>query len=108
MNPLIDIAMCGIHIVNGAFKTGAESTSWDLKGVLKGSYQLLHDTPARRDDYTSINGSGTYPLSFCATRWIKDKTVADCLEIWEKCGLRHKTQGKLWEEKSIISGENSN
>ena len=41
---LIDIGSCGIHIMHGAFKTGAESTSWDIKSVLKGSYQILHDT----------------------------------------------------------------
>ena len=26
LNPLIDIGTCGLHIVHGAFKTGAEST----------------------------------------------------------------------------------
>ena len=36
LNPLIDIGTCGLHIVHGAFKTRAESTSWDRKGVLKG------------------------------------------------------------------------
>ena len=36
LNPLIDIGTCGLHIVHGAFKTIAESTSWDRKGVLKG------------------------------------------------------------------------
>ena len=84
LNPLIAIGSCGIHIMHGAFKTGAESTSWDVKSVLKGSYQILHDTPARRDDYTSITGSETFPLSFCATRWIEDRAVADRLiELWD-------------------------
>ena len=86
LNPLIDetsIVVASI-IMHGAFKTGAESTSWDIKSVLKGSYQILHDTPTRRDDYTSITVSETFPLSFCATRWIEDRAVADRLiELWD-------------------------
>ena len=61
INPLIDICSSGLHIIHGAFKTGSESTSF------KGLYILL------QDDYSSITGSNTYHLSFCATRWIEDK-----------------------------------
>ena len=38
LNPLIGIGTCGLYIVHGAFKTGAELTSWDLKGVLNETY----------------------------------------------------------------------
>ena len=49
-----------MHIIHRAFKTGAESTNWALKKALKGAFTLLHDSPARRDDYVSPTGSNTY------------------------------------------------
>ena len=65
---LITIETCSSLIVNGAFKNGEEPT-WKIKKILKGMCQLLHDSPARRDDYISINGSNAgLPLFFCATR----------------------------------------
>ena len=54
---------------------------------MKACYTMLHYSPARRDDYISINQglSPKYPLSFCATRWIEDKPVADRLiELWPR------------------------
>ena len=32
---LLDIGTCGLHMINGAFKTGAEKSSWELKKTLK-------------------------------------------------------------------------
>ena len=54
---MIDIGTCGLHVVHGAFKCGIESTEWKIKETLKGSHQLLHDTPARRADYVSVTQS---------------------------------------------------
>lgn len=65
---LVDIGTCSLHIVHGAFKTGVEKSGWPLKKFLKGGYILLHNTPARREDYESVTGSTTYPLSFCVIR----------------------------------------
>ena len=54
-----------------------------MKKVLKGCYQILHDSPARRADYIIITKSNKFPLAFCSTRWIEDRPVADrLLEIW--------------------------
>ena len=84
LHQLIDISSCGLHIIHGAFKTGAESTQWELKEIRKGCFRTLYDTPARRDDYISVTGSEMFPLFFCATRWVEDKPVADRLiEIWD-------------------------
>ena len=47
---LIDIGSCGLHTIHNSFKTGAQSIDWELKKTLKGSYQVFHDTPARRED----------------------------------------------------------
>ena len=65
---MIDIGSCGLHTVHGAFKCGAQSMGWKLKEILSGSYQILHDSPARRDDYQFVNDSVIYPLKFCAAR----------------------------------------
>ena len=41
----IDIGSCGLHTVHGAFKCGAQSTGWKLKGILSGSYQFFTILP---------------------------------------------------------------
>ena len=64
---LVDIGLCGLHIIHRAFKTGAESSNWELKKVLKGEFTLLHEWPAKRDDYDSLAVSNTFPLFFCGT-----------------------------------------
>ena len=48
---LINIGSCGLHKIHSVFKTGAESTSWNIRKRLHGSYQILHDSPARRDGF---------------------------------------------------------
>ena len=83
LQQLINISSCGLHIIHGAFQTGATTTCWNIKGTLKAIYKLLHDSPARRADYISVTGSTLFPFSFCATRWVGDKKVADrAIEIW--------------------------
>ena len=57
---MIDIGTCELHVVHGAFKCGIERTDWNIKETLKGSHQLLHDTPARRVDYVSLNLQSTH------------------------------------------------
>ena len=65
--------------MHGAFQSGTESTEWMLKGILKGAFYLLHDSPARHADYTSITDGITFLLYFCDTRWVEDKRVNDRL-----------------------------
>ena len=57
-------------------------SKWELN-QLTGKLRKLHDSPARRSDYTNINGSTVFSLSFCATRWVEDKKVTKRLiSIW--------------------------
>ena len=65
---LMNIGSCILDVVNGDFKIVAESTNWKLKKVLKACFAIFHKSPAR-DDYTSVTGSTTFPLFFCATRY---------------------------------------
>ena len=54
-----------------------------MKIFLKSCYQILHDSPARRDDYISITKSTKFPLAFCSTLCVEDKPVAvRLLAIW--------------------------
>ena len=99
---LIEIASCGLHIVHRPYKTGAESTDWELKKILKGTFTPPHDSPARRYDYISLTGSNTFPLFFCATRWNADAEVADQLiNIWENVTKIVRFQEKLPNSKQL-------
>ena len=79
----INIGSCGLHIIYGAFQTGAITTCWNNKGTLQAICKLLHDSPARRADYIIVTGSTLFPFSFCVARLVKDKKAADrAIEIW--------------------------
>ena len=81
---ILNVGSCGLHVVHGAFKTGAKATDWDLGKVLKALFVILHDTPARRSDYFDVTGSHVFPQMFCGTRWIEDGPVAErAIEIWD-------------------------
>lgn len=81
---LIDIGSCGLHVVHGAFKRGANATGWKMENILRSLWYLFADSPARRADYTALTGSSKFPLQFCATRWIEDVAVAErALDIWD-------------------------
>ena len=74
---------CSLHSVHGAVKSGVESTSWGIKDIVKGGFNLLHDSPARREDFQMVTKSNVYPLYFCATRWVENKCFADrMVEVW--------------------------
>ena len=81
---LMDLGTCSLHSINGSVKNGFKTEYMkNMTKVLKGVFQLLHSSPARRDDYQSITGSTKFPLFFCATRWVENKKVAERLiEIW--------------------------
>ena len=53
---LTDIVTCNLHIVHGAFQAGAIATNWGLKSILIGGFYSLHDSTARRDEFTSVIG----------------------------------------------------
>ena len=80
---VINFGSCNVRILHVGFKSGFESTDWEMKILLKSCYPILHDSLARRDDYISVTKSTKFPLAFCSTRWLDDKPLADrLLEIW--------------------------
>ena len=68
---------CSLHVVHGAFRTGMKQTGWGIDLLLKSLYSHLHETPARREDYTKMTGCEVFPLQFCGHRWLEDKRVAE-------------------------------
>ena len=58
---LINIGSCSLHVLNNTFKTGANATGWNLHKLMKACFQILHDSPARREDYITIHSSGSTP-----------------------------------------------
>ena len=80
---LLDVGSCSLHVVHGAFRTGMKQTGWGIDLLLKSLYSHLHETPARREDYTKMTGSEVFPLQFCGHRWLEDKRVAErAVEMW--------------------------
>ena len=80
---LLDVGSCSLHVVHGTFRTGIKETGWEIDLLLKSLYSHLHETPARREDYTKMTGSEVFPLQFCGHRWLEDKRVAErAVEMW--------------------------
>ena len=79
LHQLINIGSCGLHIIYDSFKTGIEVTDWNIEATAKGSFLILHDSPARRAEYIRVSESNIFPLFFCATTWVEDKKVAERL-----------------------------
>ena len=74
---------CSLHVVHGAFRTGVKQTGLGIDLLLKSLYSHLHETPARREDYTKMTGSEVFPFQFCGNRSLEDKRVAErAVEIW--------------------------
>lgn len=83
-NTLISIGSCGLHIVHGAFKDGANASEWKIHNLLCSLYRLFKDTPARREDFVKATHSNVFPLKFCSHRWLENVPVANrAVEIWE-------------------------
>ena len=57
ISKLLSTGSCGLHAIHGAFKTEEQNTDWKLKNILRDLHQILHDLPARRNDYADVSGS---------------------------------------------------
>lgn len=73
---LLNIGSCGLHTVHGAFKLGIRKLEWGVVEFLRALYYVFKDAPARRADFTKVTGSTTFPLKFCAVRWVENVAVA--------------------------------
>ncbi|KAJ8388000.1 hypothetical protein AAFF_G00147910 [Aldrovandia affinis] len=56
---------------------------WQLEKVLRAMHILFHNVPARREDFTALTKSTTFPLPFCGHRWIENLPVAErAVAVW--------------------------
>ena len=51
---LLNIGSCNLHVIQGAFKSGFQSVEWNIGKLMKASYNLFHDLPARRAGYVTF------------------------------------------------------
>ena len=56
---------------------------WQVDKLLKAIHTLLHNVPARREDYVKTTKSTLFPLAFCGHRWLENLPVVErALGIW--------------------------
>ena len=65
---LLNIGSCGLHVIHNSFRDGCSAAEWDVETFLSSVRWLFKDSPARREDYTSVTGSTSFPLDFCRHR----------------------------------------
>ena len=56
--------------MHDGFITGVETAGWNIMKLLKIAYQILKDSPARREDYISVTGSNKFPVQFYSARYV--------------------------------------
>ena len=56
-------------------------SEWEMKSLMKASFNILCDSQARRNDYESVMKFSKFLLLFCVVRWIEDMAFADRLSI---------------------------
>ena len=73
--------------MHGSVKTAFDKSNRKIKDTLKGGFQLLHNSPARCEDYESVPRSTNCPLYYCATLWVENKVVAERMMVWPNIKL---------------------
>ena len=48
--------------LHGTFQTGIKKVDWQLDKIMKAMWQLLHDSPTRRDVNSKVLESEEFPL----------------------------------------------
>ena len=56
---------CGLHMIHGALRAGAEARDWRIKKIVTGAYYILHYSPAGKEEYQEVTGSNKFSLNFC-------------------------------------------
>lgn len=80
----VSVGSCGLHILNNAFRKGAQITGWNISAILGALYFLFKDNPARREDFLASSKHKKFPLKFCNSRWLENAPVCQrAYDIWE-------------------------
>ena len=60
----LNIGSCSQHSVHGALKMGMKIVNWNVQKILKLMFWILHDSPARKDDYMREGQTTVFPLRY--------------------------------------------
>lgn len=74
---ILNIGSCNLHIVHGSFRDGANASGWELDRFMSNLYWLFKDSPARREDFTTVTDCSTFPLKVCSHRWLENTPVCE-------------------------------
>ena len=104
---LLETGTCSLHTVHNAYKCGFEKF-FDVHMLLKAAGKLFRGVPARFADFKLITGTDVIPSSFCGTRWIEDKRVAERLvDIWPNI-VKYITETEKKPKKDISNTKHYN
>ncbi|KAG8179991.1 hypothetical protein JTE90_007959 [Oedothorax gibbosus] len=71
---LLNVGTCGLHIMHNAFRDGCSAFP-EVENAASAAYWHFKDSPARREDYASLNLDAKFPLKFCKHRWVENEIV---------------------------------
>jgi len=95
---LLDIGTCVLHSVHNSYKGAIVSTEFNIDSILTSLWWVFHDSPARRQDYKSLNPGASFPLKFCSHRWVENVNVIErAISIWDNISAYIKS----FEEKKV-------
>ena len=60
-----------------SFQDGAKASGWEIDKLLSSAYWLFKDTPARREDFTTVTKASDFPMKFCKHRWLENVPVCE-------------------------------
>ncbi|KAH8031778.1 hypothetical protein HPB51_020849 [Rhipicephalus microplus] len=79
----LDLGTCGLHTIHNAYRAGVVASKWGLENLLSSLSVIFHDAPARREDFSTVTGQVTFPLSFASHRWVENVPVIEpAITLW--------------------------
>ena len=69
------------HSMHVKVRTGRNSSEWMIKKILKATYHVFHDFPARQEHYVDITENDEFPPPFCSAPCLEDKKVTRSLIV---------------------------
>ena len=74
---MIDIGNCSLHTIRESFKNWIISPGWKIDAVLRWMWNLLKESPAKREIYKKISSGNVCPLTYCKARWCENDQTAE-------------------------------
>ena len=66
----LNIGSCAQDTVNSSLKNGLQKSTWNMDKLLKSTFWILHDSPARRDVYLQEGDTDKFPLRLVSLKYI--------------------------------------